>query len=895
MGKNKLTILAAMLLLAGIFLVGSQEVAAACSLISDKTSYKPGESPQIIGQCDAGNEKNRAYTILLINSTGTNFENFTGTTPSDSSVFLNNFVINITTPTPGGFNATMTGQNLEGFVNATIIAAGANDLILSDFRARGTFTGRSSSLDIDVADENGKKITGGECSLAVKDPGNDENLITIGGVRMINGDADFTWLLGDERFREAKDYNDKVDCFCGLNVTSQGCFDEDGLAVFSSSGSAEVAFTTSSWILFNEDPLPIADDGGARISNVNLTAGLDDIHIIFNVTQNNPLGEPISVSLSTFLINNDTGKRFGEVNEGRSTEGSRAGERADLRFGNSTALVSHKITEDATTGLYFIRAHAVLTFKDQFTVAEYIKSSEPFNVTSLNDTFTINRIETHDFFGKETNLSSTRSNSAILPLSNFTDPFILATEGFRSEFCVNGTNNRADEVDLWINSIILENPNNSITRSILDEFVLVGELEGDSTSEICVDMIMPDDLPTHSDYRFRFGMHLGTAEEPITCEEVCEFEGHGDFFYVAAIEDMVVFDKFITAPTGSSLGNPGVQIVTDDGTYLNMFDDYNYTDQVGTEWNNNLATCFGKDSGASFQCNLSAYPSAGQDIRVCFEGRNYFSGEIFPDFFNIYLDRDAGDEVINLVEQERFIQNGMKSITNSDLYISQAPSREREADGLLVDGYATLCLPSSSLPDNTFGGNDWDVQGDIRLPAALYNLERDLRWTFESDEFPIYGKINTQPTWNLHLFEPRHYNVPELWTQDSPGIWKMNLTLPAFSNNVNLFNFGEHFPQVALEGTTSFERVQNYSLAYAHNGSTTEFSTSLTTQFGEIIILINNINLTRSDNNFTISINTTNERVTAVQDQTSQFILLVARLQSIIDQMQAALARAVIS
>ena len=56
------------------------------------------------------------------------------------------------------------------------------------------------------------------------------------------------------------------------------------------------------------------------------------------------------------------------------------------------------------------------------------------------------------------------------------------------------------------------------------------------------------------------------------------------------------------------------------------------------------------------------------------------------------------------------------------------------------------------LDTSTLGGNDWDFQAIFRLDKDIYNLPEEVNWIPESDEFPTYGMIESQPTWGLHLF-----------------------------------------------------------------------------------------------------------------------------------------------
>ncbi len=786
----------------------------------------------------------------------------------DCTTFLESFTINSTFITAYGnqLYINLSGVNLEieNGDNATIVTAGVNDLLITSITHQGTFLGLTSSIDSNVADENGLAISGGLCDINVEDPSNDHVLETVRST-MIDGNLDFIWLLEYEEFKESKDYVGKVSCFCGSAGSRFECINEDGLNVNNSIGSSDVAFRTSEWITFNEDPLPLSLDNGTRASSQNLTAGFDRINWIRNITNNNPDDEPLETIVRTFLVNNDTGRIYGLLNEGSESVRDRG-----VARGNSTSTFDHLISRTAPSGLYHITLVFDAIYKAQFPVAQYIKLTNAFNVTSIKDTVELNEVIVEDFFFNRLNTSTTTQSSTTLPDSNSTAPFTILTEGFHSEFCLNLTNKRNDEVEIFLESLILENPTISVSKVLV---TLDNEEEADivasATETLCFDNILPTNLATHSDYRFSYLFRLGNTEGPFTCEQ-CDFTGRTDFFYVATIEDTIDIPKFIVSPSSDFLGRPGVFIMNKENEKLYMFDDYNYTDQSTTPWDNSTTACRDKEDGSSRLCDLSVYPSAGEPIKACFEAKSYFRDEISIAISDITIDRDS-EESVTILRSEAMgevLEHTVKSTTDPDMFIANAPSRAQEGDGNLTEGRNFFCTDWMDLPLGTYGGNDWDIQLEFKLNSEVHDLQEDLIWTVESDEFPIYGLFEQQPTWLLHLFSPRHYNIPEKWTKLSSTTYKFDLNVSVVGDGSSAFNFGEHVPFRLLDENAPFERLVNVTVNYT-NGSAIPYSTELFTQFGEIVLLIEDVNLSLGDNNFTIIATTldfANRSVVALED-----------------------------
>lgn len=848
------------------------------SAVLDKESYSLTETSSSTFNC-AGNEKNQNYVANWTNGTFSVQTN-TGNT-GDCTTFLHSFIINSTYIDAYGnqlyINLSGTNLEIENGDNATITTAGSNILLISSITHQGTFLGLSSSIDSNVADENGKAISGGFCDANVEDPSNDQVLFTIKST-MIDGNLDFIWFLDYERFKEKKDYVAKISCFCGSTGSIYECIDEDGLNVNNSIGSSDVAFETSEWITFNDDPFPLTLENTTREATQLLFAGFDDIHWSRNVSNNNPDLEPIEVKTRTILVKNDTKQIFGKVNEGTDF-----GDLDGFSTANSTSFRNHKLTQLADSGVYFIRIIYDVIYKNQFQVAQYIKSTDPFNITSIKDTFQLNNVSVDDFFGKMVTTNSSTLKSTSLPISNQSDNQIVLSEGFKFSFCTGANNTRVGEdITLYVHSLILENPTTGFSQNIISEEVLENEVsiiyeENVNETRVCFTEIMPDPVPTHSDYRFHFEIHIGTADEEFLCGEACDFEGESDFFYVGKDEDMIPFTKFHRTANLTDLGNPGVFIMTERGEFLNMFDDANYTTQEDIDWFNSTQRCNKKDDPTNqFLCDYSVHPRAGERIKVCMEARSFYSSEVFIELFDIYLDNDVGDSVIQLKPITQSVENGLKYIGDTDLYVADSVNRAREADGKLLDGYNPICTDWLQLPDDIVGGDNWDVQGKARLSRSVYGLKEDVVWNWESDEFPIYGLIQSEPTWDLHLFEPIHYRIPEKWNKLSSTSYTFNFNISYLGPNAQSFNFGEHLPFRLLDENAPLERIVNVTVSYA-NGTEVPLDTELSSQFGEIILIINNVNLSLGDNNFTISVQTldlANRSVAALEsiaDKTGTF------------------------
>lgn len=434
----------------------------------DKDSYALTSTASATFTC-AGNEKNQDYTAFWTNSSG--FEipgaNDTGNT-GDCTTFLENFIINSSYIAAYGIglNVSLIGQNLESGDGASVAAASANDLIISSITHQGTFLGLSSSIDSNVDDENGIAISGGLCDANVEDPSNDQVLHTVRST-MIDGNLDFIWFLEHDRFKENKDYVAKISCFCGSQGSIFECINGNGANVNGSIGSSDVQFRTSTWLTFNEDPFPTTLDNGTKEARQSLFAGYDDIHWLRNVSNNNPDGEPLEVRTRTILVKNDTKQIFGEVNEGISH-----GDLDGFPTLNSTSFRNHEITRLADTGLYFIRIIYDVIYKNQFQVAQYIKATDEFNITSLQDTFQISDTKVRDFFGADVRLNSSILGRTSAPPADNTTSWTVLSEAFKFDFCLVANNTRDEDLHVYFDELTLENTVLNTSFEIINNQIL---------------------------------------------------------------------------------------------------------------------------------------------------------------------------------------------------------------------------------------------------------------------------------------------------------------------------------------------------------------------------------------------------------------------------------------
>jgi len=118
------------------------------------------------------------------------------------------------------------------------------------------------------------------------------------------------------------------------------------------------------------------------------------------------------------------------------------------------------------------------------------------------------------------------------------------------------------------------------------------------------------------------------------------------------------------------------------------------------DWGNASNICTPKDGGTQIHQNLSVYPRAGERFKVCFQTQNWLSNEIDLEFFDMYIDDDLGEGVIQFPKVH---EGYVPSIQDDGLWFSETPSRIQELGGNLVDGYGIMCSNWIELPENLEG------------------------------------------------------------------------------------------------------------------------------------------------------------------------------------------------
>ncbi len=168
----------------------------------------------------------------------------------------------------------------------------------------------------------------------------------------------------------------------------------------------------------------------------------------------------------------------------------------------------------------------------------------------------------------------------------------------------------------------------------------------------------------------------------------------------------------------------------------------------------------------------------------------------WTNFTGIQVEVDTGDTGDCTTFIETFtINSSYIAVFGTGLNVSLTGTNLEGADNASVQTAGTFSLLLTNLdPQGTFLGlgssvqvtikdeNDKKITGgrcnaDIKDPStdqAILSLEAlmldgdaEFEWILESDEFPIYGRIQTEPTWDLRLFDPLYYRIPEAWTKIS--------------------------------------------------------------------------------------------------------------------------------
>jgi len=496
-------------------------VSAVCTVTLDKTSYVQGETASADMFCTLATEKSKDYVVNWTYENGTQLEIDTGTTPATiGEHFYQTYIISSTHPAGVYFNATLSDGILDGMDSANVTAGSPSSLIITGTTVGGGWMGLASSFKATIKDENEKAITGAQCNIDIKDNSNINTLMDL-QVKSIAGKIDHHWVLYYDQFKEATDYVVHINCYCGLNGTTDACIDEDGNIVTNSVGEASFPFTTNTWVTFNEDPLPIIYSNGTDYPNPVVYAGFDRIH--WHINASNNYGQVLKTTVSTYLINNETGKIYGNVNEGIGNVPERT-----FTTGNSTAIFDHLVSQTTPTGIYYIRSFFDVFYKGQL-VANYIKDTETFNVTSLEDTYTNHNVEARTFDLAVVNTSTVTQGLTVTPIDG---SVTYLTSGELGEFCINATNNYPGDIYTELSEMNLYNPTTGHTFDLSAKATARAQEKAIGTSWLCYSIQIPKEVEEHSDWQFHYTVRIGEYDNIFNCGNECNFELDTEYFWI---------------------------------------------------------------------------------------------------------------------------------------------------------------------------------------------------------------------------------------------------------------------------------------------------------------------------------------------------------------------------
>ena len=582
-----------------------------------------------------------------------------------------------------------------------------------------TYLGYSQSIKGTVKDYAGHLAIEECCRVQIDDAVTLAPIFTSDTVKIDGaGSCETHWVLNKDHFEAPKSYS--------TMIIAWQCSDEDLNSSLRRRGTTTTSFDVIEYVTEEDELIPVIDK--------TLFAGFDNVELSHNRTNN--FGTPVETRVTMWFSN--------IITEADYHYSYLSNEESTVNIGESLTTHKLKIPEDLPTGAYRIEGNIFYSYQEDIKEFKFVKS-ESFNVTSLQDTMTINTLTIKDYFGMDVDTTTSSQDLGTLPYSAWDDTHISLTEGFGYQICGNITNNYDENIYWHLQNLVLHNP---ATGQSFEEFhksnghiwqrvLLPG------SSEICWNSNIPLTIETHSDWQFEFDSYIGDEIKPFNCLGEfnlgeCKFSGFSEYFYTAAIEDMIVFNKWITKPTNVSVGQPATYIVTAREEYLTMNDDCEYSSQNEIVWGSSNVTCLDKnDNTSELKIDYDVYPVAGEKFKVCYQILNYFSDEIDLEIYDIYIDDDSGETVVYFQDEET--ENYVPSIINDKLYLSEEPSRAAEQKGILVDGYANMCSKWITLPADIKGGNEWDIQGKVRINDDLYNLDVPVVWNWESDEFPIYG------------------------------------------------------------------------------------------------------------------------------------------------------------
>jgi len=182
-----------MILIGIVFTLLSVNLASAvCTVDLSKSSYSLGATATATLSCDEQTEKNTAYILNWYNQTGFAVHVDTGTTPPVAGTSFNeDFLIydNYTTSYGSVLTANLTGTDLEGSDQATVAAATASDLIISNFSITSDYyEGKYGAVSFNVIDSLSSSVANAQCIIDIVN-GDNLPIVSSGVVVPSQGDG----------------------------------------------------------------------------------------------------------------------------------------------------------------------------------------------------------------------------------------------------------------------------------------------------------------------------------------------------------------------------------------------------------------------------------------------------------------------------------------------------------------------------------------------------------------------------------------------------------------------------------------------------------------------------------------------------------------------------------
>lgn len=258
-----------------LILISISTVSAVCTVTLDKESYNQKETITAQMTCSGVAEKLDDYNLTWTNQTGAILEIDSGITPAQVDTnFFQTYIIPSDYVSENGINitATLSGGDTEGSDFANVTTASSSSLIITDIEITSdVLIGKLVSATANIIDENDKKIDNALCRIKVLDE-NNKPVNTLPPETSINGEISFSTTVSSKSLDEGAEYVFGIDCTCGIENTSIGCYDEDGASISPSTGGVEYPVSMGTWLTVN------------TVTNKDLYEIIDQMTICANIT-----------------------------------------------------------------------------------------------------------------------------------------------------------------------------------------------------------------------------------------------------------------------------------------------------------------------------------------------------------------------------------------------------------------------------------------------------------------------------------------------------------------------------------------------------------------------------------------------------------------------------------